>query len=93
MGNVDLEYQQELDEKNGFSDSFSNDLRMINIPLSQNAKISTKDKPNEWYITDTPRSRRYVVRKTDSDLMVFMIEQRLTGTFKNAKRSWGVSRF
>ena len=82
MGNVDLEYQQELDEKIGFSDSFSNDLRNINIPLSQHATISTKDRPNEWYITDTPRSRRYVVRKTDSDLMVFMIEQRLTGTFK-----------
>ncbi|RKU31603.1 hypothetical protein C6497_01365 [Candidatus Poribacteria bacterium] len=82
MGNVDLVYQQELDEANGFSDSFRHDLRMINIPLTQKATISTKNNPNEWYITDTPRSRRYVIRNTESKLMVFMIEQRLTGTFK-----------
>lgn len=82
MGHVELGYQQELDEEISFSDSFRNDLRMINIPLSQDAKISTKNRSNEWYITDTPRSRRYVVRKTKSELMVFMIEKRLTGTFK-----------
>ena len=82
MGNVDLVYQHELNEEIGFSDSFRQDLRMINMPLSQKATISTKNGPNEWYITDTPRSRRYVVRKTESDLMVFMIERRLTGTFK-----------
>lgn len=82
MGRVDLEYQKELDEEIGFSDSFRNDLRIINIPLSENASISTKNRSNEWYITDTPRNRRYVLRKTKSELMVFMIEQRLTGTFK-----------
>ena len=82
MGKVDLEYQKELDDEFGFSDSFRNDLRIINMPLSENASISTKNRSNEWYITDTPRNRRYVVRKTKSELKVFMIEQRLTGTFK-----------
>ncbi|MCG9129263.1 O-antigen ligase family protein [Candidatus Poribacteria bacterium] len=82
MGNVNLEYKQELDEATGFSKSLRDDLRKINIPLSQQATISSKDNQNEWYITDSPRSRKYVVQKTENELRIFMIEKRLTGTFK-----------
>ena len=39
MGQVRLEYQNELADGEGFSDALRADLRLINIPLSQTASI------------------------------------------------------
>ena len=82
MGRVGLEYQKELSTGQGFSNELRTELRQINVPLSQSASISSAKRPNEWRIDDLARNRRYVVRKNQEHLMVYMIEQRLTGTFK-----------
>lgn len=82
MGKVGIEYQEEMEDSVGFSEELRDELRKINIPLSQDAVITTTENTNEWRIKDSSRNRRYVVRKLDVDLMVYMIEHRLTGTFK-----------
>lgn len=82
MGQVGLEYQNELATGEGFSDRFRADLRTINIPLSQTASIVQTKKTDAWRIDDSVRNRRYFVEKDEARLNVYMIEQRLTGTFK-----------
>ncbi|MDE0481837.1 MAG: O-antigen ligase family protein [Candidatus Poribacteria bacterium] len=82
MGRVDLAYQNELSTGEGFSDELRGELRQINIPLSQSASISPSKKNDKWRIDDLERNRRYVVHKGETQLMVYMIEQRLAGTFK-----------
>ena len=82
MGQVGLEYQSELSAGDGFSDGLRTELRQINIPLSQSASISQSSKTDEWRIDDSVRNRRYLVDKDESHLNVYMIEQRLVGTFK-----------
>ncbi len=82
MGQVNLEYQQELSAGKGFSEELRTELRQINIPLSQSASILQSKKSDEWRIDDLARNRRYVVRKDKTYLKVYMIEQRLAGTFK-----------
>ena len=86
MGQVGLQFQKEFTAGDGFSDELRAELRTCNVPLSKTAshvtdgKLSTQ--PDEWRIDDPARDRRYTVRKGETDLMVYMIEQRLTGTFK-----------
>ncbi len=82
MGQVGLEYQRELSVGEGFSEELHSELRQINIPLSQSASILQSKKTDEWRIDDLARNRRYVVRKDEMHLKVYMIEQRLAGTFK-----------
>ncbi len=82
MGRVGSEYQGELSAREGFSDELRAELRQINIPLTQSASILKTKLTNEWRIDDLARNRRYLVRKHETDLMVYMIEQRLAGTFK-----------
>ena len=82
MGGVGSEYQREFSAGEGFSDELRAELRQINIPLSQSASILQSKKPNEWQIDDSARNRRYTVRKDETHLKVYMIEQRLAGTFK-----------
>lgn len=82
MGQVGLEYQNELANGEGFSNGFRADLHRINIPLSQTASIVQTKKTDEWRIDDLVRDRRYFVETDEAHLNVYMIEQRLTGTFK-----------
>ncbi len=82
MGQVGLEYQREFSVGEGFSDELRGELRQINIPLSQSASILQSKKPDEWRIDDLARNRRYIVQKDETHLIVYMIEQRLAGTFK-----------
>ena len=82
MGNVGSEYQNELSTDEGFSNALRAELRQINVPLSQTASVSKSKKPNQWRIDDLARDRRYLVKQDDAHLQVFMIEPRLTGTFK-----------
>lgn len=82
MGQVGLEYQNELANGEGFSDGFRADLRLINTPLSQTASIVQTKKTDEWRIDDSVRNRRYLVETDETHLNVYMIEQRLAGTFK-----------
>ena len=83
MGRVGLQFQDELNRGETFSDELRAELRARSVPLSGTASIITPSKqPDEWRIDDPARQRRYVVRKHDAHLMVYMIEQRLTGTFK-----------
>ena len=82
MGQVDLEYQHEFSIGDGFSDRLRADLRSINIPISQTASIVQTQKTNEWQIDDSMRNRRYFVSKDETHLNIYMIEQRLSGTFK-----------
>ena len=86
MGRVGLQFQEELNAGEvpnlQISEEFRAELRECNVPLSQNASISPSKQPDEWRIDDPARQRRYVVRKHETHLMVYMIEQRITGTFK-----------
>ncbi|MCY4554304.1 MAG: O-antigen ligase family protein [Candidatus Poribacteria bacterium] len=86
MGQVGLQFKEELDKSEDpnlqISDEFRAELRACNIPLSQNVSISPSKQPDEWRINDPARQRRYVMRPNETHLMVYMIEQRLTGTFK-----------
>ncbi len=82
MGRVGLEFKGELVNGEGFSDELRAELRQISVPLSQTASISQSKKTDVCRIDDPSRNRRYVVRKDETHLMVYMIEQRLTGTFK-----------
>lgn len=82
MGRVGLQFQEELDVGETFSDELRAELRACRVPLSDSASITPSKQPDEWRIDDPARQRRYVVRKNDTHLMVYMIEQRLTGTFK-----------
>ena len=86
MGQVGLQFKEELEAGEGpnlqISDEFRAELRECNVPLSQNVSISPSKQPDEWRIDDPARQRRYVIRKNETHLMVYMIEQRLTGTFK-----------
>ena len=86
MGQVGLQFKEELDGSEGpnlqISDEFRAELRACNVPLSQNVSISPSKQPDEWRINDPARQRRYVIRPNETHLMVYMIEQRLTGTFK-----------
>ena len=82
MGRVGLEYQEELAAREGFSDELRAELRQINIPLTASAYVLETKKPDEWRIDDLARNRRYLVRKQETNLSVYMIEQRLSGTFK-----------
>ena len=82
MGQVGLEFQGELEVGKGFSDELRAELRQINVPLSESASFTSVKQPNAWRIDDLSRDRRYVVRKDETQLLVYIIEQRLTGTFK-----------
>ena len=87
MGRVGLQFKEELKGSEGpnlqISDKFRAELRACNVPLSQNVSISPSNRfPDEWRINDPARQRRYVIRPNETHLMVYMIEQRLTGTFK-----------
>lgn len=86
MGRIGLQFQVELAAGEGtnlqMSDELRAELRNCNVPLSQTATFVTPKHPDEWRIDDPARSRRYTVRKGETHLMVYMIEQRLTGTFK-----------
>ena len=82
MGRIGLQFQEELAMGKGFSDELRAELRNCNVPLSQTATFVTSKQPDEWRIDDPARDRRYTVRKRETHLMVYVIEQRLTGTFK-----------
>ena len=86
MGRVGLQFKNELKAGESpnlqISDEFRAELRACNVPLSQNVSISPSKQPDEWRINDPARQRRYVIRPNETHLMVYMIEQRLTGTFK-----------
>ncbi len=86
MGRVGLQFKNELKAGESpnlqISDEFRAELRTCNVPLSQNVSISPSKQPDEWRINDPARQRRYVIRPNETHLMVYMIEQRLTGTFK-----------
>ncbi len=86
MGRIGLQFQEELSVGEGpnlqMSDELRAELRSCNVPLSQTATFVTSKHPDEWRIDDPARDRRYTVRKSETHLMVYMIEQRLTGTFK-----------
>ena len=82
MGRVGLQFQEELTAGEAFSDELRAELRACSVPLSGTASIIPSKQSDEWRIDDPARQRRYVVRKHDTHLMVYMIEQRLTGTFK-----------
>lgn len=86
MGRIGLQFQEEFIAAEGFSDELRAELRTCRVPLSETAFHVTDRKPSAqpdtWRIDDPARERRYTVRKGDTHLMVYMIEQRLTGTFK-----------
>ena len=86
MGRIGLQFQEELAAGEGpnlqISDELRTELRNCNVPLSQTASFVPSKQPGEWRINDLVRNRRYTVRKSETHLMVYMIEQRLTGTFK-----------
>lgn len=86
MGRVGLQFKEELKAGESpnlqISEEFRTELRACNVPLSQNISISPSKQPDEWRINDPARQRRYVIRPNETHLMVYMIEQRLTGTFK-----------
>lgn len=82
MGKIGLQFQKELAAGEEFSDELRAELRNCNVPLSRTAAFVPSKQPNEWRIDDPARDRRYTVRKRETHLMVYMIEQRLTGTFK-----------
>ena len=83
MGRIGVQFQEELSVGKTFSDELRAELRECSVPLSESATIApSKRLPDEWRIDDPPRQRRYLVRKDETHLSVYMIEQRLTGTFK-----------
>ena len=86
MGRVGVQFKEELEASESpnlqISEEFRTELRACNVPLSQNVSISPSKQPDEWRINDPARQRRYVIRPNETHLMVYMIEQRLTGTFK-----------
>ena len=86
MGRIGLQFQEEFTVAEGFSDELRAELRTCRVPLSETAFHVTDKKPSAqpdtWRIDDPARDRRYTVRKGETHLMVYMIEQRLTGTFK-----------
>lgn len=86
MGRIGLQFQEEFTTAEGFSDELRAELRTCRVPLSKTAFHVTGRKPtgqsDTWRIADPVRERRYTVRKGETHLMVYMIEQRLTGTFK-----------
>ena len=86
MGRVGLQFKNELKAGESpnlqISEEFRTELQACNVPLSQNVSISPSKQPDEWRINDPARQRRYVIRPNETHLMVYMIEQRLTGTFK-----------
>lgn len=82
MGRIGLQFQGELTAGEQFSDELRAELRNCNVPLSETASFVPSKQSDEWRIDDLARNRRYTVRKGETHLMVYMIEQRLTGTFK-----------
>lgn len=82
MGRVGIEYQDELSIDKKISNKLRSELRDINIPLSSDASIVDSKHLDEWRIDDSTRDRRYVIHNNTTHLMVYMIENRLTGTFK-----------
>lgn len=82
MGRVGVQFQEELAAGEGFSDELRAELRDCNVPLSETASFVSSKQADEWRIDDPARDRRYAIRKGETHLMVYMIEQRLTGTFK-----------
>ena len=82
MGRIGLQFQKELDAGEVFSDELRAELRACSVPLSESASLTPSKQVDAWRIDDPARQRRYVIRKNDAHLMVYMIEQRLTGTFK-----------
>ena len=86
MGRIGLQFKEELEEGDSpniqISNEFRAELRECNVPLSENVSISASKQPDEWRINDPARQRRYVIRPNETHLMVYMLEQRLTGTFK-----------
>ena len=86
MGRIGLQFQEEFAAGDGFSDELRAELRTCHVPLSETAFHVRDRKPSvdadTWRIDDPARDRRYTVHKGETHLMVYMIEQRLTGTFK-----------
>ena len=64
----------------------SEDLRQVyeknGRRLSRNALILSSNKYGDWLIVDKDQDRKYVVRKSEGQLKIYMIEPRLAGTFK-----------
>ena len=81
MGRIGVQFQEELNNGH-ISDELHAELGECSVPLSESATISPSEELDEWRIYDPARQRRYVVRKGETHLRVYMIEQRLTGTFK-----------
>ena len=81
MGKIETKFQQELADKQ-ISEELRQVLRKHNIPLSETAALLPMNSVEEWKIKDSARNRRYIVRREKSDLNVYIIEQRLAGTFK-----------
>ena len=82
MGRIGTQFQKELAAGERFSDELRAELRNCNVPLSETASFVPSKQSDEWRIDDPARNRRYTIRKGETHLMVYMIEQRLTGTFK-----------
>ena len=82
MGRIGLQFQEELTAGDRFSDELRAELRSCNVPLSETASFVLQSNQTNGRIDDPARDRRYTVRKGETHLMVYMIEQRLTGTFK-----------
>ncbi len=81
MGRIGVQFQEELNNGH-ISDELHAELRECSVPLSESATILPSKELEEWRIDDPARDRRYVVRTDETHLRVYMIEQRLTGTFK-----------
>ena len=83
MGKIGLQFQEELAVGEGphlqISDELRSELRNCNVPLSQTVTFVASKQPDEWRIDDPARNRRYIVRKRETHLRVYMIEQRSDG--------------
>ncbi len=85
MGRVGLQYRAELVEGRTAADlsaALRAELRTCNVPLSDTATFVPAREQGSWRIADPERERRYTIRADETHLRVYMIEQRLAGTFK-----------
>ena len=61
MGRVGLQFQEEFEAGETFSDELRAELRACSVPLSESASVTPSKQPDEWRIDDPARQRRYVV--------------------------------
>lgn len=71
------DYGEELPSMD-WQEAFNNNGRR----LSQNASISPAKKDSEWLIVDEGNNRKYIVKRNETDINVYIVEPRLAGTFK-----------